>query len=226
MKEASAMTVPIKVYSDYVCPFCFIAETPLEQAIQGKDVEVEWMPFELRPYPQDTLRPEDDYLPRVWEQSVYPMATQYGVNLVLPRVSPQPHTHLAFEGFQYAKEQGKGNAYNHRMFAAFFQEQRNIGDVDELVTLAGEIGLNEAEFREALESGQYEDTHHKALEHAVAADVTVVPTIVVGDTVLRGVRSKEALEQAIEQEMAKRPQAGPLLTILGEGAVCGPEGCD
>lgn len=77
---------------------------------------------------------------------MYPMSEQYGVKMVLPRVSPQPHTHLAFEGFQYAKEQGKGNAYNHRMFKAFFQEELDIGQVDVLVKLAGEIGLNEAEY--------------------------------------------------------------------------------
>lgn len=39
------MTVSIKVYSDYVCPYCFLAEKPLEEAIQNKDVTVELMPF-------------------------------------------------------------------------------------------------------------------------------------------------------------------------------------
>ncbi len=97
---------------------------------------------------------------------MYPMSEQYGVKMVLPRVSPQPHTHLAFEGFQYAKEQGKGNAYNHRMFKAFFQEELDIGQVDVLVKLAGEIGLNEAEYREALESGKYRGAHKQALAHA------------------------------------------------------------
>lgn len=216
------MTVQIKVYSDYVCPFCYIAEVPLEQAMKGKDVEVEWMPYELRPYPNETLRPEDDYLPRVWNQSVYPMAAQYGVEMVLPRVSPQPYTHLAFEGFQYAKEHGKGNAYNHRMFKAFFQEEQDIGKVEVLVKLAGEIGLNEQEFREALDSRKYREAHRKALEHAYhEAHITAVPTIVIGDTVLRGVCSKETLEQAIQEELAKQPK----LNVLGEGMACGPDGC-
>jgi predicted DsbA family dithiol-disulfide isomerase len=214
------MTIRIKVYSDYVCPFCYIAEVPLEEAMKGKDAEVEWMPYELRPYPNETLRPEDDYLPTVWDQSVYPMAAQYGVKMVLPHVSPQPHTHLAFEGFQYAKEHGKANAYNHRMFKAFFQEEQDIGRVEVLVKLAGEIGLNEAEFGEALETRKYKEAHQQALEHAY--NITAVPTIVIGDTVLRGVRSKEALEQAINEELAKAPK----LTFLGEGAVCGPDGCD
>src|SRR5436190_12364789 len=94
------MPLKIKVYSDYVCPFCYLAEVPLREAIRGKDVEVEWMPFELRPEPQPTLRPEGDYLQRAWLQSVYPIARRMGVPIKLPALSPQPHTHLAFEGYQ------------------------------------------------------------------------------------------------------------------------------
>lgn len=216
------MTLKIKVYSDYVCPFCYIAEVPLEEAVKGKDVEVEWMPFELRPYPNETLRPEDEYLPRVWNQSVYPMAERYGLKMVLPKVSPQPHTHLAFEGFQFAKEHGKGNQYTHRMFEAFFQEELDIGQIDVLASLAGEIGLNEQEFRHALETRQYREIHRKALEHAYQeAQITAVPTMVIGDTVLQGVRSKESIERVIEEELAKKPK----LLDLGEGMACGIDGC-
>lgn len=56
------MSVKIEVFSDYVFPYCFLAEGPLREAIMGKNVEVEWMPFELRPYPQPTLKPEGNYL--------------------------------------------------------------------------------------------------------------------------------------------------------------------
>jgi hypothetical protein len=41
-----AMTTKIKVFSDYVCPYCFLAEFPLKAATKEKDVEVEWMPFD------------------------------------------------------------------------------------------------------------------------------------------------------------------------------------
>ncbi|MHC2199644.1 putative DsbA family dithiol-disulfide isomerase [Paenibacillus sp. PvR018] len=216
------MTLKIKVYSDYVCPFCYIAEVPLEEAVKGKDVEVEWMPYELRPYPNETLRPEDEYLPRVWNQSVYPMAAQYGLNMVLPNVSPQPHTHLAFEGFQYAKEHGKGNEYTHRMFGAFFQEEQDIGQIDVLTRIAGELGLNESEFRHALETRKYQDIHRKALEHAVEeAKITAVPTFKIGETVVQGVRSKESIERIIEEELAKKPK----LLDFGEGMACGVDGC-
>lgn len=214
------MTVKVKVYSDYVCPFCFLAEQPLEEAIKGKDVEVEWMPFELRPAPNPTLRPEDDYLQTTWSQSVYPMAEQMGIEIVLPDVSPQPHTHLAFEGFQYAKEKGEGTAYNERMLKAFFQESQDIGDVDVLTKLAGEVGLDEKEYREALESRKYKEAHEQALEHSYEeAEVTAVPTFVIGETKIAGIHTKETLEQLIDEELQKQKPK-----VLFEGMSCGPGG--
>ena len=144
------MPLKNRVYSDYVCPFCYLAEFPFREAIRGKDVEVEWMPFELRPEPNPTLRPEGDYLQRAWSQSVYPMAERMGVPIVLPKVSPQPHTHTAFEGYQYARELGKGNDYNIRVLEAFFRDGQDIGDVGVLTKVAGEVGLDAKEFEEAL----------------------------------------------------------------------------
>src|SRR4029079_19039542 len=87
------------------------------------------MPYGLRPYPNPTLRPEGDYLRRAWSQSVYPIARQMGVPITLPPMSPQPHTHLAFEGYQYAREHGKDNDYNHRVLEAFFVEGQDIGNI-------------------------------------------------------------------------------------------------
>jgi len=120
------------------------------------------------------------------------------VEIVLPRVSPQPHTHLAFEGYQFAKANGKANEYNDRIFRAFFQEEQDIGDIDVLTELAGEVGFDKAEYREALEKRQYRETHQAALRHAVEeVGVTAVPTFVIGQHVLPGVQRKETLEQAI-----------------------------
>ncbi|MEI5036164.1 DsbA family protein [Streptomyces sp. S1A(2023)] len=154
-----------------------LAEGPLEEAIKdvGVEVDVEWMPFELRPHPQPTLRPEDEYLPSIWERAVYPMARRLGVDITLPAVSPQPYTALAFEGYQYAAEHGLGTAYNQRMFRAFFQENQDLGQIDVLVALAGEIGLDEAGFRAALADGTYRARHQEALREAAAHRVQSVP---------------------------------------------------
>src|SRR4051794_15421285 len=161
------------------------------------------MPFELRPYPDETLRPEGDYLQRAWRQRVYPIARRMGVPIKLPAVSPQPHSHLAFEGFQYASEHGRGNEYNHRVLEAFFVEGRDIGDTGVLTTLAGEVGLDEKAFEQALRTRKYRDAHRRALRHAYEeAGVTGVPMFVIGYRVLTGLQDKETLEAVIERESA------------------------
>jgi predicted DsbA family dithiol-disulfide isomerase len=167
------------------------------------------MPFELRPEPHPTLRPEGDYLQRAWQQSVYPIARRMGVPITLPPVSPQPHTHLAFEGYQYAREHGKGHEYNHRILEAFFVEGQDIGQIGVLTSLVGEVGLNKKEFEEALRTRKYREAHRRALRHAYEeGGVTDVPMFVIGEQVLTGLQDRETLEAVIEKAQGNAAQPG------------------
>ncbi|MFG3347091.1 DsbA family protein [Streptomyces sp. NPDC048018] len=211
--------VKIRIWSDYVCPFCMLAEGPLEEAAEGLDVEIEWMPFELRPHPHPTLRPEDAYLPAIWQRAVYPMARRMGVDITLPTVSPQPYTRLAFEGYQYAVAQGRGAEYTARMFRAFFQEDRDLGQTDVLVRLAEEIGLDGAAFRTALDDGTYGAAHQDALREAAAHRIQSVPTLLVGDTRIEGVPGVAQLRKAILDAQAAQDGQDAV-----HGAACSVDG--
>src|SRR5262245_23069327 len=167
------------------------------------------MPFELRPEPHPTLRPEGDYLQRAWSQSVYPLARHIGVPIALPPISPQPHTHLAFEGYQYAREHGKGNEYNHRLPEAFFVEARDIGVIDVLTDLADEVGLDRRKFEEALRTRRYREAQRRALLHAYEeVGVAGVPLFVIGDRMLSGVQVRVVLEAAIDGVMSPGSASG------------------
>lgn len=190
----------ITVYSDYVCPFCLLAEEVISEAIGEQDIDIHWHAFELRPYPVPTLRPEDSYLPAIWQQAVYPLAKRLGVPIQLPSISPQPRTAKAFELLLMAQDQGLDHEYSMRVFQAFFQQDRDIGDLEVLVDIAKDIGLDENEARQALENGTYTERHCEALRHAnEEMAITSVPTIVVGKQVFRGTPSVEQLRQAIAQ---------------------------
>jgi predicted DsbA family dithiol-disulfide isomerase len=208
--------VKITVFSDYVCPFCMLAEGPLEEATKDLDVDIEWMPFELRAHPTPTLRPEDEYLPAIWARAVYPLADRLGVDITLPTVSPQPYTHLAFEGYQFAAEHGLGTEYTHRMFRAFFQEDQDLGKPEVLQALAEEIGLDGAAFRTALDDRTYQAKHQDALREAAAHQVQTVPTILVGDTRIEGVPSPVQLRKAILDTQAQQ--------LVSFGGACSVEG--
>jgi predicted DsbA family dithiol-disulfide isomerase len=194
----------IEVFADFVCPFCYLAEQPLADAVDGTDVQIAWRPFELRPEPTPTLRPEDDYLQSTWQQVVYPMAECMGVPIVLPQVSPQPYSRLAFEGLAYAAERGLGQRYTERVFRAFFVRQRDIGRPEVLTDVAAELGLDVDEFRAALDSGRHAQTHQQALRRARELEITTVPTFLVDGRRLEGVPSAESLHRLLHGEVALR----------------------
>ena len=108
-----------------------------------------------------------------------------------------PYTHLAFEGYQYAREHGKVSEYNDRILRAFFQEDQDIGNIAVLTRLAGEIGLNEKEFKEVLEARIYKTAHQQALEYALQIAINSVPTFIIGKRILSGSLSKKKCERAI-----------------------------
>jgi predicted DsbA family dithiol-disulfide isomerase len=202
--ERCGVTTTIEVFADFVCPFCYLAEQPLADAADGRDVRIAWQPFELRPEPTPTLRPEDEYLQSTWQQVVYPMAERMGVPIVLPRVSPQPYSRLAFEGFAYAAEHGLGQRYTERIFRAFFVMQRDIGRPDVLTDVAAGLGLDADDFRAALDSGRYAQAHQQARRRARELEITTVPTLLVDGQRLEGVPSPEALHRLLGDVVALR----------------------
>ena len=147
------MKKQIQIYTDYVCPYCLLADHVINKVIQGLDVEIKWRPFELRPAPVPTLRTEDRYLPEIWERSVYPMAAKLGVALKLPEISPQPRTDKAFQVFALAEQVGLGDEFSVAVMKAFFQQERDIGEPDVLADIASQIGMERNEVLEVLSNG-------------------------------------------------------------------------
>ncbi|MPY64239.1 DsbA family oxidoreductase [Streptomyces spongiae] len=197
------MTAQIHVWSDYVCPFCLIADEVIERAITDRPhVEVVHHAHELRPRPAPTLRPEDPYLPDIWQRAVYPMARRHEVPMRLPTVSPQPYTEPAFRGAQYALEQGRGDVYHRRVMRAFFRENLDIGDPVILVRLAEEAGLAPAAYAAALDDEEYAERHRQALAESARMDITVVPTIIIGTRRIEGVADEGVIRRALDEASA------------------------
>jgi predicted DsbA family dithiol-disulfide isomerase len=198
MSSPNATPIKIQVWTDFVCPFCLLGESIIEKAIEGLNVEIEWMPFELRPYPTPTLKPEDEYLPRVWKASVYPMAERLGVPIKLPTVSPQPYTRKAFLGLQYAKQEGKGNGYAIAVMKAFFQQNLNIGEDHVLKSILENLELKPARLDEFVNSPQANAQHDADLQYAKRVGIQAVPSLAVGAQFFSGVPSVQALRDAIQ----------------------------
>lgn len=198
------MTTKVELFVDYVCPFCFLEEGAVEELQRQRDVEIEIRPFELRPEPIPTLKPEDDYLPRIWNASVYPMARRLGVKISLPTISPQPRSEKAFMVLQLAREHGVADAYSTAMFRAFFQQDRNIDKAEVIIGVAASVGLDCADVIAALASEDRRRQQRENQDFAVnAVGVSAVPSFRVNGRLASGVLDADRLTQLIDEAEAQ-----------------------
>lgn len=167
----------IDVWSDYVCPFCYLEEPVLSRVKEtfGDAVELRWRAFELRRYPTPTLDPKSAYLETIWANSVYPMAQQRGMRLLLPPV--QPVSRKAFEAVEHARRAGRFDAMHRALFRAFFEHGRDIGAHEVLIDVGMEAGVEPQPLRDALERGTY--TQHVIDDERQAETLAIsgVPTM-------------------------------------------------
>jgi predicted DsbA family dithiol-disulfide isomerase len=147
--------IAVDVWSDYVCPFCYLELPAIERLKQefGARLDVTWHAFELRPDPVPTLDPDGDYLHNAWNRSVYPMAAERGLPLRLPPV--QPRSRKAFEAVAYARSIGLFDPMHAALFRGFFEHGKDIGDSGILLEIGALVGIDTAALKEALDSGRY-----------------------------------------------------------------------
>ncbi|MFN2330869.1 MAG: DsbA family protein [Halomonas sp.] len=152
--------IALDVFSDYVCPFCYLEMPELDalaERFNGR-VIIRWRAFELRPDPEPTLDPDGDYLHDIWARAVYPMAAERGMTLRLPRI--QPRSRLAHEAAAWANAQdiqhpGASDALRTALFRGFFEESLDLSDPQALVGLADALSLDGSALQQSLEQGDY-----------------------------------------------------------------------
>jgi predicted DsbA family dithiol-disulfide isomerase len=118
------------------------------------------------------------------------------------------NSRLAQELGKWAESMGKGDEFHNRAFRAYFAEGKNIGNISELVSLAGQIGLSEKEAAEVLETRSFRDAVDRDWEHSRRMGVTGVPTFTMDSQAVVGAQPYEALEQFMkDREVRERSNA-------------------
>ena len=195
----------ILVWSDYVCPFCYLALPVLARAEAELAVAVQWRAFELRPEPQPALDPDGDYLHNVWDTAVYPMAEERGMILRLPPV--QPRSRLAAVAAAFAGGAGAFDAVHEALFRAFFEEGLDIGDRSVLLDIATLCGLDSAALHRALDDPALTARVVAEEERAGRLGITGVPAMVVRHGagqpyLLSGAQPFDVVAHAVERARA------------------------
>ena len=114
------------------------------------------------------------------------------------------NTRLAQELGKWAESQGRGDEFHNRVFRAYFAEGKNIGNVSELVALAGEIGLSGTEAQEVMETRSFREAVDRDWQRSRAMNVTAVPTFIMDSQAVVGAQPYETLKQFLTHHGVKR----------------------
>jgi predicted DsbA family dithiol-disulfide isomerase len=230
------MSLQVEVWSDVVCPWCYIGKRRLESALERfphrDQVEVVWRSVQLDPsVPEGETHPTLPALAAKYGRGVEEMrammarveqvAADEGLDYHLAD-GVSGNTLLAHQLLHLAAEHGRRNELEERLLHAHFEEGRSVFDVDSLVALGAEVGLDQAESRAALADGRYLAAVHQDVATAQALGATGAPFFVVDRKYgAAGAQPAELLLQILERAWA---EANPLVTVPAAEA-CSDDSC-
>ena len=237
--------ITLTIWSDFACPYCYIGETRLRNAIDELGLQdrvtVDFRAFELDP----TASKE------VVSSTPERFAQKYRLSLEGAKDQIEQISSLGRElgiDFKYATTQYSNTRDAHRLmklaeakydretvgrlnealFKAYFVENLVLADHKVLLDKAVSVGMNEADVKEVLESEKYDDEVRFDEREAMMRGVHEVPYIVInGGLAIPGAMTTESFKHALQRELKKQEKAQTEADVIdGERPhQCGPDGC-
>lgn len=232
----------IEVWSDYVCPFCYIGKRRLEEAIEltglAQNIDVQFKAYQL-----------DPSTPTISEQSTYErLAEKYQTTVEAAKqmttsVNQQAQTvGLKFDFdnakaantfdahrlAKWAEAQGKPAEASERLLKAYFIEAQEIGRHEVLLNLIEEIGLDRTQAAEVLSSNAFEKEVKQEIEEGMSLGVQGVPFFVINRKyAISGAQPAEAFAEAL-RKVAEEEGVSSKLQTLGQDnvGICKDDNCD
>ncbi|MFE2922818.1 DsbA family oxidoreductase [Streptomyces goshikiensis] len=206
------MAVGIDSWFDYGCPSSMITRHFLTEELAGSGVQVRWHPHESRCGAWDPV-----WSAQRWDRGLRPLADRLGVR-VSPVAPANTSSRLALQGYQYAADQGRGDAYSDQVFSARFTEGQDIADLAVLAEAARRAGLDPERFRAAVRSPYYVRRHQEAA--TPRRSVRIAPTVVADGYRVEGVPTGAQMAKLIALSRSS-PRAS---TAAAPAAAASPPG--
>ncbi len=230
----------IEIWSDFVCPFCYIGKRRLEQALEQfphrKDVTVVFRSFELDPNaPKETPLTIHEIIAQKYGITVEEakranadigrQAEAVGLTFRFETMKPT-NTFDAHRLAQYAKEKGKLQDVVERLFFAYFTESKHISDRDVLLDIAEAAGLDRSETEAVLDGDRYTEQVREDEAEAAQLGVRGVPFFVLNRKyAISGAQPIEVFRQALEKVWEEEQKASSLQPLADEGGACTDGNC-
>lgn len=209
----SNKTMKIEIYSDIVCPWCYIGERRLERALAAlpsrERIDVVFRPYQLDPNAPETAVPLTQYLERRFGgrkegmlDAVSHAAEGEGITIAWDRALAV-NTRTAHRLLQWALREGGAEVQRRlaaELFALHFTRGGNVADVEQLAAAAASVGLNGERARGYLASDEGVSELESAFEQARELGIASVPTFVIdGRHGIQGAQPTSTFVRIIEQ---------------------------
>jgi predicted DsbA family dithiol-disulfide isomerase len=211
----------IDIYSDIVCPWCFIGKRHLASAIARVrqdnptfECQLRWRPFFLNP---DTPPEGEPYLPflehkfggrrqvEVLFERVRSAGHGCGIEFAFEKIRLRANTLSAHRLLHWAQERGSADSLVERLFCAQFLRGEHVGDAAVLVRIAAECGYDPRDTAACLSQGRYEDVVRQNEREARQMDITMIPTFDFDGRIrIVGAQDPAILAKAIGQALRSR----------------------
>jgi predicted DsbA family dithiol-disulfide isomerase len=229
----------IEVWSDVVCPFCYIGKKKFETALaefeKRNNVEFVWKSFQLNPNVKTNL--DISLYEHLAESKGISVEQAKGMGGHAAQVANAVGLTMNFDKsvvansfnahrlIHFAKANGLQHEMKERLFKAYFTEGKNIDDTETLITLATEIGLNAEEVKAVLESNKYADAVQFDVQESQQLGVQGVPFFVFDRKyAVSGAQDSSAFLETLKKSFAEWRKANPTVKLqVSEGPVCTPD---
>ncbi|WP_435184861.1 DsbA family oxidoreductase [Halobellus sp. EA9] len=211
--DSAAESDVITIYSDYVCPFCYLGRRSLDayQADRDAELEIYWHPFDLRSgkrNPDGTIDHDaddgkDDAYYEQAKENVRRLQEQYGADemeLDLATEVDSLPAQVVSVAVREAHDYETWLDFDEAVFAALWHAGRDIGAEDVLVDLATDVGVDADFVRDALADEERRSAIREQFREAQQRGITGVPTFVYEGYAARGAVPPEQLRRLVEGE--------------------------
>jgi predicted DsbA family dithiol-disulfide isomerase len=238
-----AKELTIDVWSDIACPWCYVGKRRLEAALERfpfrDQVRITWHSFELDPSAPAVRDASQSYVQRLAAKygagaaqaqgmidRMVQTAAVDGITMDFTNIK-SGNTFKAHRLLHLAKARGLQHQLAERFMHGYLSEGRAIGEPEQLLSMAVDVGLDADEVSGVLSGDLYEREVRQDQRDARELGISGVPFFLLGRRyAVSGAQPADLLLKALTKTWEELPE--PIVTLGGdtaEGAVCGPDGC-
>ncbi len=175
------MKIKIRIFSDYICPFCYLGKAIIDKLKNQFDIELEHVGIEIHPETPISGADLRKYISQTNEmyEHLRNRGREYGLNFCDVRVLPNSRRSLIVG--EYSRIRGKNEEFTDKIFKAYFEDCLDIGKNEVIIDLAKKIGLTKKDIENALEDPLLQKTYANNCAEAKKRNITGVPTFIIND---------------------------------------------